>query len=271
MTLSKSDSGFNQDFLKNEIVKTAGEGLSKVSSVFNKQLEDQLTTVQKSVQNFSVISNNVDSIQRNVDSIRTDMSSISQQTNCCSEELNDVSKKVLGLETSFVSINRLLKNIDTISDQTHILSLNATIEAARAGEAGKGFSVVAHEVKELSNATKKINAEVQKTLSTANQAIVQLADAVKSTLMKMATSLESVDNAKSSIALIANESTAFQKMISNFLSDFNQLDQSSGLVSNQMKELETIGSTFSFLVEMMKQNGQENQTTDPLERLTPIV
>ncbi len=52
--------------------------------------------------------------------------------------------------------------IEEIATQTRLLSLNATIEAARAQEHGKAFSVVAAEVRKLSDITKKAAEEINR-------------------------------------------------------------------------------------------------------------
>ncbi len=72
--------------------------------------------------------------------------------------------------------------IEEIALQTRLLSLNATIEAARAQEHGKAFSVVAAEVRKLSNVTKKAAEEINK-LATSSLQVSQKAGAMLSTLV----------------------------------------------------------------------------------------
>lgn len=73
---------------------------------------------------------------------------------------NQVVLSMNELNVESQKVNKIVEQITEISEQTNMLALNASIEAARAGEAGKGFSVVAEEVRHLSEDTKEAAAQV---------------------------------------------------------------------------------------------------------------
>jgi methyl-accepting chemotaxis protein len=109
---------------------------------------------------------------------RTAADSINKATSLMDEKTGDLAKaekrrleleheiratldRVKGLETTLEQIDGTLKTIQSISMQANLLALNSGIEAARVGEAGKGFSVVAQEVRALSNRTADAAKEIQ--------------------------------------------------------------------------------------------------------------
>ncbi|MBT4286387.1 MAG: hypothetical protein HOD92_03555 [Deltaproteobacteria bacterium] len=71
------------------------------------------------------------------------------------QDIDSVNERMDRLFISSQEIDKVLKIIKGIADQTNMLALNANIEAAKAGEAGKGFSIVAGEVRDLAEQSTK--------------------------------------------------------------------------------------------------------------------
>jgi len=75
-------------------------------------------------------------------------------------KVNDITDDVHVLLSITNEMAEIINIVKGIAEQTNLLSLNAAIEAAKAGEHGLGFSVVAGEVRKLSDDTKKSVANV---------------------------------------------------------------------------------------------------------------
>lgn len=77
------------------------------------------------------------------------------------EQMRLLSDSMERISEMSAAIEKIIGEINSIAQQTNMLSLNASIEAARAGEMGKGFAVVAAQVGELaarsSQAAKETN------------------------------------------------------------------------------------------------------------------
>ncbi len=68
------------------------------------------------------------------------------ETQAQMDHLKDSMQKISDMS---MEIGKIIDEINSIAQQTNMLSLNASIEAARAGEMGRGFAVVAAQIGEL--------------------------------------------------------------------------------------------------------------------------
>ncbi|GEA84394.1 MULTISPECIES: methyl-accepting chemotaxis protein [Cellulomonas] len=85
-------------------------------------------------------------------------------------ELHEATRLVERLAQSSEKIDSAVTVIGAVAAQTRLLALNATIEAARAGAAGRAFSVVAGEVKSLSDDVAQSSSEIAAQVAAAQEA-----------------------------------------------------------------------------------------------------
>lgn len=111
-----------------------------------------------------------------------------------SQSMNTINQKVFTSNEDFIrvqeSINKVsenLKSINDVSNQTHLLALNASIEAARAGEAGKTFTVVANEVKKLSDETKMLSSVIETSINSLQNDVLLLKESFENISVEVET------------------------------------------------------------------------------------
>ena len=82
--------------------------------------------------------------------------------------------RIDGMSKEMDAVFALLKNVNTIAEETNLLALNAAIEAARAGEAGRGFAVVAGEIRNLASHSNQFNEQIGSHVERARTAMDQV-------------------------------------------------------------------------------------------------
>lgn len=92
--------------------------------------------------------------RKSVDEVVDGMSHIQQQ-------MESIALSIIRLSEQSQAIGEIVATVKDLAEQSNLLAVNAAIEANKAGEHGRGFSVVAQEVKNLAEQSKKATAQIR--------------------------------------------------------------------------------------------------------------
>ena len=136
------------------------------------------------------------------------------------------------------AIGRILNVIEDVAEQTNLLALNAAILAAQAGEHGKGFSVVATEIRELSertaSSTREITGLIQAVQSEVRNALVSMSAGSK--LVEDGVSLS--HEAGKALTNILQSATSASNMGKEIAAATNQQAEGSENVTRAVEQLQ---------------------------------
>ncbi len=155
-------------------------------------------------------------ISRNLsDSLKTitDMSvTITQDAEKAVDSNTEVLTDVDKAKDSAQKTDEVLSFVKNIASKTNLLGLNAAIEASRAGEHGKGFSVVANEIRKLSNSSSQSINEITDILRKIESAVTNISEKIDSSNTLFKHQLSSIQQIGASIEEISATADILEKI-----------------------------------------------------------
>lgn len=92
---------------------------------------------------------------------------------------DQVVNHTVSMTSKIQKLDEVVKVIRGITERTNVLGINAAIEAARAGQQGKGFSVVAEEIRKMSENTHNSTIVIDDTLQTFRQELLDISGRIQ--------------------------------------------------------------------------------------------
>ena len=197
--------------IKNNAKKVNASSIERVS--FIESLIDHAETVNANV---GKLGEKNHQSQSSIEQVTTGIAEISENVVNLSEDfaisvkgLQEMTDLANGFQKKFEGVKVACQSIDELSSTIKMVALNASIEAARNGEAGQGFSLIASEIRELSDRSR--------------QDIENIFEAVQTVGVSFTTLVASIENISKNMTDNYQTSQQFKEHALNLCNDSREL------------------------------------------------
>ncbi len=209
-----------------EATENVAEGSQALSLSASKMSQGATQQAAAAEQASSSMEQMTANIRQNADNAR-ETEQIAQQSAEYTEESGRVVAETLA---AMEQIAKQIVIIEEIATQTRLLSLNATIEAARAQEHGKAFSVVAAEVRKLSDITKRAAEEINELATSSLDVSKKAGDMLKTLVPSIHKTAELVQE----ISAASGEQSSGAEQINMAIQQLDQVTQQNSATAEDM-------------------------------------
>ncbi len=257
---------FNNNFIMrmNDAMEAIGD------NSYVKNLLDQVTSQTQDIDDMGQASKNLEESIYNISNymgeIRSNINDIlasSQRStsnmnesikvvNESSEKISTINQQIQDFRGKLDEIGNIVDVVRDVASQSNLLALNASIEAARAGDAGRGFSVVAEEVRQLSNNTAQSASDIVKYVQELQSDISALAQSMDETSTKLSEGNAKVETSLTDIHKMNEQMTVINDS-ANVI--FNDIDKQSEITKEFARKVDSISDSYSVLSNQCQETG----------------
>lgn len=176
-------------------------------------------------------------VKRNVNEGTDLMLGLRTQTDTVEENNHNTVSAIRQLASKVDEVGNISNTILSIASQTNLLALNASIEAARAGEAGRGFSVVAEEIRKLSEDTRESANQITNIITDLVEDVSSTARTIEVSSDTIIKQSEMIDTTKQKFELIANEISDLITNINTTEDNMKEILKATGVISDNISHL----------------------------------
>jgi methyl-accepting chemotaxis protein len=239
-----------------EVSSTVDAMLSSVREL-DALIADQSASVTESSASIQEMIANISSVGRNVDFLGSSFVKLLAASDDGRSKLNAVDEAVRTIQGQSDKLSEANDVIRAIASQTNLLAMNAAIEAAHAGEAGRGFSVVAEEIRKLSEMASAQSSEIYTDISSIVASIGEMAASSETAGMAFGaieSLIKELGSLEDMIRLALQEQNEGSRQILEALQRINEITQRvSGKSLEMSGSSESIGAEMRGLLELGEQ------------------
>lgn len=222
-----------------------------------KEMQQNVLTQTKSLgmtsKAISDISESIDNISVIADKRRSSMTEMEQAVHMQQEKISELVNEVKKVSDSTASILSFVTTVNDVASRTGLLAMNASIEAAHAGTLGKGFSVIAQEIRKLSDETNRNAAGIEDEISHIVELVSQASVAAQNCINYTNTSNESLNSTIQGIeeilSAVKEMSAGVNAVLETLTNIVNDSHTSNELVEKSVAEINNQGTEITMITE----------------------